>query len=114
VLKPALFLSLLLCLPQRLSDYDCSARHGASTMRRFRDAASGGRPPVLEIADGSAIILAAGLLLMPGFVTGCHRAGAVRSGVEDCAGHHPWPPCFQPDEQEYHGLSQEFQCNTAT
>ncbi len=42
---------------------------GASTMRRFRDAASGGRPPVLEIADGSAIILAAGLLLMPGFVT---------------------------------------------
>lgn len=44
-------------------------RAGADTMRRFQEAAQGGRPPVLEIADGSAIIMAAFLLLLPGFVT---------------------------------------------
>ena len=42
---------------------------GMATMRRLQEAAASGRPPVLELADGGAIILAAGLLLIPGFVT---------------------------------------------
>ena len=42
---------------------------GAATMNRLREAAAEGRPPVLEMADGSAIAIAAGLLLLPGFIT---------------------------------------------
>lgn len=42
---------------------------GMATMMRLREAAASGRPPVLEMADGGAVVLAAGLLLLPGFIT---------------------------------------------
>ena len=42
---------------------------GAAAMARLREAVASGRPPVLEMADGGAIAIAAGLLLLPGFVT---------------------------------------------
>ena len=38
-------------------------------MDRLREAAAQGRPPALEMADGGAITIAAGLLLLPGFIT---------------------------------------------
>ena len=44
-------------------------RAGTATMNRLREAAAQGRPPVLEMADGGAITIAAGLLLLPGFIT---------------------------------------------
>ena len=44
-------------------------RAGTATLGRLREAATIGRPPVLELADGGAITIAAGLLLLPGFIT---------------------------------------------
>ena len=42
---------------------------GSAAMSRLQEAAAQGRPPVLEMADGGAITIAAGLLLLPGFIT---------------------------------------------
>lgn len=42
---------------------------GMATMRRLHEAAGRGAPPVLELVDGGAITIAAGLLLIPGFIT---------------------------------------------
>lgn len=45
-------------------------RHfGRGTMRRMAEASAAGKPPVTEVADGIAIMIAAGLLLIPGYVT---------------------------------------------
>ena len=42
---------------------------GASTLKRMAGAVSQGKAPITEIADGAAIIMAAGLLLIPGYAT---------------------------------------------
>ena len=45
-------------------------RHfGRNTMRRMAEASAAGKPPVTEVADGIAIMIAAMLLLIPGYVT---------------------------------------------
>jgi len=45
-------------------------RHaGRATLQRMAENARAGTPPVVEVADGGAIILAAVLLLIPGYVT---------------------------------------------
>ena len=45
-------------------------RHfGRGTMRRMAEANAAGKPPVTEVADGIAIMIAATLLLVPGYVT---------------------------------------------
>ena len=45
-------------------------RHfGRGTMRRMAEANAAGKPPVTEVADGIAIMIAAALLLVPGYVT---------------------------------------------
>ena len=45
-------------------------RHfGRNTMRRMAEASAAGKPPVTEVADGIAIMIAAVLLLIPGYVT---------------------------------------------
>lgn len=44
-------------------------REGRATLSRIAEAAQRGQPPVLEMADGAAILLAAGLLLIPGYFT---------------------------------------------
>lgn len=42
---------------------------GRATMARMQESVKAGRPPVLDVADGMAILLAAGLLLIPGYAT---------------------------------------------
>lgn len=42
---------------------------GRSTLQRMAGAVSQGRAPLVEVADGAAIILAAVLLLIPGYFT---------------------------------------------
>ena len=42
---------------------------GRATMTRMQESVKAGRPPVLDVADGMAILLAAGLLLIPGYAT---------------------------------------------
>lgn len=42
---------------------------GLNTMKRMAEATAKGQAPVLEVADGVAIIIAAGLLLIPGYAT---------------------------------------------
>lgn len=45
-------------------------RHfGRGTLRRMAEAGAAGKPPVVEVADGVAILIAAMLLLIPGYVT---------------------------------------------
>ena len=45
-------------------------RHfGRGTLRRMAEASQAGRAPVAEVADGIAIMVAAFLLLIPGYVT---------------------------------------------
>lgn len=45
-------------------------RHfGRGTLRRMAEAGAAGKPPVVEVADGIAIMIAAGLLLIPGYVS---------------------------------------------
>lgn len=44
-------------------------RAGLGVVRRLRRAQSEGRPPSRELLDGALILLAAGLLLLPGFVS---------------------------------------------
>jgi len=44
-------------------------RAGLGVLRRLRRAQSEGRPPSREVVDGALILLAAGLLLLPGFVS---------------------------------------------
>ena len=45
-------------------------RHlGRATLRRMAEVSAAGKPPVVEVADGVAILIAAGLLLIPGYVT---------------------------------------------
>jgi UPF0716 protein FxsA len=45
-------------------------RHlGQGTLRRMAEASEQGKAPVVEVADGIAIMIAAGLLLIPGYVT---------------------------------------------
>jgi UPF0716 protein FxsA len=44
-------------------------REGIGAWRRFRTALDGGRVPTREIADGALILLAAALMLTPGFLT---------------------------------------------
>ena len=39
------------------------------TLKQFTKAVQSGKAPIREFADGIAIILAAGLLLLPGFIT---------------------------------------------
>lgn len=42
---------------------------GRATMERIRDSIAQGRAPLLDVADGAAIMFAAGLLLIPGYAT---------------------------------------------
>ena len=42
---------------------------GRATMVRMQESVKAGRPPVLDVADGMAILFAAFLLLIPGFAT---------------------------------------------
>jgi UPF0716 family protein affecting phage T7 exclusion len=42
---------------------------GQATMQRMAASAAKGLPPVLEVTDGAAIVIAAGLLLIPGYAT---------------------------------------------
>ena len=42
---------------------------GQATMARMAETVRAGRPPVFDVADGMAIMLAAGLLLIPGYTT---------------------------------------------
>jgi UPF0716 protein FxsA len=44
-------------------------RAGRATLQRMAENTRAGTPPVVEVADGAAIILAAILLLIPGYVT---------------------------------------------
>lgn len=45
-------------------------RHfGKNTLRRMAEVSAMGKPPVAEVADGIAIMMAAVLLLIPGYVT---------------------------------------------
>jgi len=44
-------------------------RAGHSTLQRMAENTRAGTPPVVEVADGAAIILGAGLLLIPGYLT---------------------------------------------
>jgi UPF0716 protein FxsA len=44
-------------------------RAGLGALRRLQRAQSEGRPPSRELLDGALILLAAGLLLLPGFVS---------------------------------------------
>jgi UPF0716 protein FxsA len=43
---------------------------GLSAMKRGTDAVQAGRPPTRELIDGALLLVAGGLLLFPGFVTG--------------------------------------------
>ena len=42
---------------------------GRATMARMQESVKAGRPPVLDVADGMAILFAAFLLLIPGYAT---------------------------------------------
>ena len=42
---------------------------GRATMARMAESVQAGKPPILDVADGMAIMLAAGLLLIPGYAT---------------------------------------------
>ena len=44
-------------------------REGLSVIRRVRDAASNGKLPTNELADGAMIFFASALMLTPGFIT---------------------------------------------
>lgn len=44
-------------------------RQGLSAMNQLRADMNGGRPPVASVVDGAALLIAAPLLLTPGFVT---------------------------------------------
>jgi UPF0716 family protein affecting phage T7 exclusion len=42
---------------------------GRATMQRMAQSVQAGRPPILDVADGVAILAGAGLLLIPGYAT---------------------------------------------
>lgn len=42
---------------------------GRSTLSRMAESVQAGRPPIVDVADGMAIMVAAGLLLIPGYAT---------------------------------------------
>jgi len=42
---------------------------GRATMQRMAQSVQAGRPPILDVADGVAILSGAGLLLIPGYAT---------------------------------------------
>ena len=61
--------TLLLLLVFSLAGAWLAKREGLVAWRRFQLALAEGRTPTREVADGAMVLLAGGLLLIPGFLT---------------------------------------------